>query len=253
MDRDTYFRYNGIFPETIMYISIIFTIGVIILIHEAGHFFAARAAGIPVERFSIGFGPKLWRKKTASGTEFALSAIPIGGYLLPAVSSEAEWFIIPVRKRILLSAGGPAANLIAALVTIGAVNLLRGNVSFYAAAVAPFEQLWGIMTSMVTALPKLFSQPDQLSGIVGIVAQGGAMVEGSMIKLLKFSIIININLAVLNLLPLPALDGGKILLNILEALHPRLRSLQMPLSLAGWFAIIGLMVYVTVLDIGKLM
>ena len=235
-----------------MYLSVILTIGIIILIHEAGHFAAARAAGIPVERFSIGFGPLLWKKKTSRGTEFALSAIPIGGYLLPAISDEAAWFLIPVRKRILLSLGGPLANLAAALVAISILNLFQGHVSLHAVLAAPFHQLAGIIISMVTAIPKLFSQPEQLSGIVGIVAQGEAMTGGSLIRLLQFSIIININLAVLNMLPFPALDGGKIVLHLLEALHPRLRALQVPLSLAGWFAIIGLMVYVTVQDIGKL-
>lgn len=155
-----------------MYIPIILTIGLIILIHEAGHFAAARIAGIPVEKFSIGFGPALW-KKTINGTEYRLSAIPLGGYLLPAVADDAAYFAIPVRKRILLSAGGPAADLIAALVLLSIINMARGDVSIYNLLAAPFVQLGGIMFSMISAIPALFSRPQQLSGIVGIVAQGG--------------------------------------------------------------------------------
>src|SRR5688572_33401723 len=61
-------------------VSFIVVIGILILIHELGHFFVARLTGVGVERFSIGFGPVLlrWRGKE---TEYCLSAIPMGGYV----------------------------------------------------------------------------------------------------------------------------------------------------------------------------
>ncbi len=58
-------------------------------------------------------------------------------------------------------------------------------------------------------------------------------------------------LAILNLLPIPPLDGGKICLHVLEKLHPKLARLHVPLGVAGWLFIPGLMVYATVLDIGR--
>ena len=60
--------------------SFVVVIGILILIHELGHFFVARWTGVGVERFSIGFGPVLlrWRGKE---TEYCLSAIPMGGYV----------------------------------------------------------------------------------------------------------------------------------------------------------------------------
>ena len=63
-----------------MLVSFVVVIGILILIHELGHFFVARLCGVGVERFSIGFGPVLWRCR-GKETEYCLSAIPMGGYV----------------------------------------------------------------------------------------------------------------------------------------------------------------------------
>ena len=55
-------------------------LAILILVHELGHFMAARVQGIHVNRFSIGFGPVLW-KYQGKQTEYALRAIPLGGYV----------------------------------------------------------------------------------------------------------------------------------------------------------------------------
>ena len=66
-----------------------------IAIHEFGHFLAARKLGYRVERFSIGFGPALW-KKTVGGVEYRISAIPFGGYVsIPDVDPDV-WKIMVV-------------------------------------------------------------------------------------------------------------------------------------------------------------
>ena len=85
-------------------------IGFVILFHELGHFVAAKRAGIAIAVFSIGFGPRLiWRKWR--GTEYRLSLIPLGGYVLPEIENEWEFFAIPVNKRIWMASGGPIASL----------------------------------------------------------------------------------------------------------------------------------------------
>lgn len=61
-------------------LATIVLLGVLIFVHELGHFGAARAVGVGVERFSIGFGPRIWGF-TRGGTEYVLSAIPLGGYV----------------------------------------------------------------------------------------------------------------------------------------------------------------------------
>lgn len=61
-------------------LAFIFVFGILVFIHELGHFLAAKKNGVRVEKFSFGFGPKLWGKKKGD-TEYLISAIPLGGYI----------------------------------------------------------------------------------------------------------------------------------------------------------------------------
>lgn len=61
--------------------SFIVVIGVLVFVHEYGHFWAARKCGVKIHRFSIGFGKVLWSRKDKYETEFAVSMIPLGGYV----------------------------------------------------------------------------------------------------------------------------------------------------------------------------
>ena len=67
-------------PDPFTLIGFIFILGALIFIHESGHYFMAKALGIRVEVFSLGFGPKLLRF-TKGGTEYCISALPVGGYV----------------------------------------------------------------------------------------------------------------------------------------------------------------------------
>ncbi|KXV23359.1 site-2 protease family protein, partial [Gluconobacter japonicus] len=64
-------------------IAYVLILGILVFIHELGHYLAARWRGVKVETFSIGFGPALRRWYDKSGTEWRLSAIPLGGYVKP--------------------------------------------------------------------------------------------------------------------------------------------------------------------------
>jgi len=104
--------------------AFIFVIGVLITIHEAGHFVMARLLGAPVEVFSIGFGKRLWGFERG-GTDYRISLIPLGGYvriigLGPDESdivgegpSESE--LLPRWKRTLILLAGPVTNIVAAV------------------------------------------------------------------------------------------------------------------------------------------
>ena len=65
--------------ETLLYTFM--ALGVLVTIHEFGHFWVARRCGVKVERFSIGFGTPLVRWTDKLGTEFVLAALPLGGYV----------------------------------------------------------------------------------------------------------------------------------------------------------------------------
>ena len=100
-------------------------LGVLIVFHEYGHYAAARLCGVKVLRFSIGFGHVLWQKRLGrDGTEWAVSAFPLGGYV--KMLDEREGDVAPeeahrafnrqsVGRRSLIVAAGPAANFLLAI------------------------------------------------------------------------------------------------------------------------------------------
>jgi len=232
------------------YLAVVMIIGTLILIHELGHFLAARAAGIPVELFSVGFGPALLKKRIGA-TEYRLSLVPLGGYILPAVRDEHDYFLIPVRKRVIFAIGGPAANMIVVPILYGVMSVIQAGFSAQGAIIEPLTQTALLTQKIIVSLSNLFSQHSSVMGIVGILHQGGRFISGGIINIIKLALILSANLAVFNLLPLPALDGGKIILSLLEKISTRLRKIYVPIMIIGWLLIIGLMIYATVLDAGR--
>src|ERR687898_2054000 len=100
---------------------------VLIILHEAGHFFAAKAVGMRVERFSLFFPPLIARKKRGE-TEYAIGAIPLGGYVkitgmnpaeeIPPEVEHRAYYRQPVWKRIVVISAGPLVNIVLALVLL---------------------------------------------------------------------------------------------------------------------------------------
>lgn len=240
------------------YIAVFLLIGFIIFIHELGHFIAAKVNKIEVESFSLGFGPAVWQKKISS-TVYYLRAIPMGGYVLPAVKDADDFFKIMPAKRIWFSLGGPAANFLLAFLFYVVLHLVTFSIDGLSPLLWPFALLSQSLNSLgqglvaiLKSLPLLFSHPQQISGIVGIVSLGGQSSLFTWQNFLRFAALLNLNLGVLNLLPLPALDGGKVVLYLLEKLHPAARRLQIPLSLFSWVLLLLLFVYTTGADIARL-
>jgi regulator of sigma E protease len=225
-------------------------ISFLILIHELGHFIAAKLSNIPIQIFSVGFGPKLWSFQKGQ-TEYRISALPIAGYVLPKMEDPDDYFQIGSSRRIAFALGGPLVNIILAVICLGFLNAITMGFSFYAVLIFPFVQITKITSQLIYALPSLFSSPGELAGVIGIVAMGGQMVAGDFLNILSLAVMLNINLAVLNLLPILPLDGGKIVFCLLEKIHRSFLRLQMPLTVTGWVLLFGLLSYVTVLDMCK--
>lgn len=115
--------------------SLIIVLGVLIFFHELGHFLVARLLGVGVEKFSLGFGPKLIGKKIGI-TEYQISAIPLGGYVKmvgESPDSELDPSEIPISfthkhvlKRILIVAAGPFFNILLALIIFFGIFQISG-------------------------------------------------------------------------------------------------------------------------------
>src|ERR1700758_3916664 len=115
-------------------------LGVMILVHELGHFIAARLFGVRVDVFSIGFGPRLFGWKRGA-TDYRLSALPFGGYVRMAGqdlseidSSEVaptgapdELMSKPRWQRALISFAGPAVNLVLPIILLSGFFLIKGE------------------------------------------------------------------------------------------------------------------------------
>ena len=105
------------------------TLGVLVTIHEFGHYWVARRCGVRVLRFAIGFGRPLYSWQGRDGTEFALCAIPLGGYVKMLDERDGEAFVTeanrfesfnaqPVRNKLAIVAAGPAANFLLAVMVL---------------------------------------------------------------------------------------------------------------------------------------
>ena len=113
-------------------LAFLLTLGILIVIHEYGHYRVAVACGVRVLRFSVGFGRVLWRRQpTPGGTEFVVCALPLGGYV--RMLDEREGAVAPAdlphafnRKSLLqraaIVAAGPIANLLLAVLLYTAAN-----------------------------------------------------------------------------------------------------------------------------------
>lgn len=122
-------------------LALIVTLGILVTIHEFGHFWVARRCGVKVLRFSIGFGKavKSWRGK--DGTEYVIAPIPLGGYVkmlgqddtdssagstVPDNERHQAFNFKPVWQRFAIVAAGPLANFLLAIVVFWVINVTYG-------------------------------------------------------------------------------------------------------------------------------
>ncbi|MDO5576631.1 MAG: RIP metalloprotease RseP [Fibrobacter sp.] len=150
----------------LMVIIGIVVLGVLVLIHELGHFLVAKWCGIKVLAFSIGFGKPLL-KKTIGDTEYRLSSIPFGGYVKMAgenpedetsTGAADDFQSKPVWQRILVAVAGPTANFIAAFLMLW------------------FVYIWGVARPLYCEVPILGAVSDSSSAQKAGLRAGDSLV-----------------------------------------------------------------------------
>ncbi|WP_303852409.1 RIP metalloprotease RseP [Seleniivibrio woodruffii] len=346
-------------------ISAIILLGVLIFIHELGHFILAKYTGVLVERFSIGFGPVLFKWQKGE-TEYALSAIPLGGYV-KMYGEQPDSEVDPekahrafnnktVFQRFLIVFAGPFFNFVLAIIIysaifmhgtprflaevggvsdgsaaeqaglakgdmiisvdgrsmkywdemsgyvqekggkpvvlgierggrtfevsvtpktvtdknlfgeeikVGRIGVMRGeksevvSLSFPKAVSQGVTQTYNVSVLMVTGVVKLFQKvvpADSLGGPIMIVQMAKESAETGLVAFFGFMALISINLGILNLLPIPVLDGGHIFFLLIEAITRRAVSIRVRevANLAGMALLMFVMFFAFYNDIMRL-
>jgi regulator of sigma E protease len=347
--------------------AFIIVLGVLIFFHEFGHFLIARVFGVGVEKFSLGFGPRLIGKKVGI-TDYRLSAIPLGGYV-KMVGEEPDAQVAPqdlplsfthkhVAKRMLIVAAGPVFNILLAVIiffgiffftgtlilkpSIGSVragspalaaglekgdlitqingspinswdemaeiiNASRGRalhlsvrrqdatldfsltpakvttknifgedvqryvigitasgesfskeMNLFQAFSESLVQTYRVTELMVVIIAKLIKgdiSTNTLGGPIMIAQMAGDSAKAGVGSLISFIAVISINLAIINLLPIPVLDGGHLLFFFIEAVKGRPVSIKVRevAQQVGLFILILLMILVFYNDITRIL
>lgn len=230
-------------------------------IHEFCHLLMAIALGIKPKEYALAFGPAI-ASKQKWGITWRINVLPIGGYVKLTGESEDEgegsFATAAAYKKILILVVGPISNLILA------VLLLAGLARFMAPAHSigqnfefAFLVIGTIIDQTVAAvtafLPHATSDPlaMPLMGVPGMVASSGTMLTFGPHMLVIFAAAISFSMGVMNLLPIPPLDGGQALVAGLQGLMGRYypKRVMGAVSIAALAAIVVLMVTINGLDL----
>ena len=235
------------------FLKIAFLLGFLIFIHELGHFLVAKLFNVKIKQFAIGFGPTIW-KKQGKETSYEIKAIPMGGFVNmlgeeEPVEDERAYNKKSIPKKICILLAGGAVNIIFGLIVCAIVASsilgIKNGILFTGEFLkVTFQGIGQLLTGQIGT--------EQLVGVVGI---SDMVVETQ--GLMDFSYmlaVISVSLGVTNLLPFPPLDGGKILLLLIEAIRrkPLEQNTEIGIQMAGFFLLIGLSIFVTYNDIARI-
>lgn len=286
---------------SILAFLIIFSL--LILVHEWGHFFAARRSGVKVEEFALGMGKRLWSTKKGE-VEYSLNAVPFGGYVKmlgeEEESSDPRSFArAKLWKRMVITLAGVVMNFLMTIVfltilfTVGTNPILIDEQDVQRAQAEgvlvlsepneegirevldiqkikkPFPQSlgfavtesWRISKAVVRKVAEIpvtiirdQKFPEGVAGPVGIAEITHKIVPAGFFALMKLTALLSLSLAVINLLPIPALDGGRFLFQIIELVTFRRppEKWENAIHVAGYILLMALLVIITWNDIWRL-
>lgn len=232
-------------------LKIIMLLGFLVLIHEGGHFLVAKLFKIKVNEFAIGFGPTIFTKEKGE-TKYALRLIPLGGFVSmegeeERSDKEGSFSMASIPKRIAIVAAGGLVNIIFGILLYYIISSIALN-SIYVGLIDTKDFVISIFDSIRLLFTGNITM-DQMTGIVGIsdivVNTNGIM------NYLYIMALISASLGITNLLPLPPLDGGKIVIYLIEAIRrkPMKEETELRIQSLGFSLLIILAIFVTYNDI----
>ena len=235
---------------------------VIVVIHEFGHFMTARNAGIKVYEFSIGFpfSPRLFTVFRHKETAFTVRLLPVGGFVSFSQDGDedaADLFQASNKKRALVLSAGSLFNIIFAFMVLVPVFVVGKHLNLTDAVWLSTRTVWSMLSGTIIFFMNILTgngTMDGLSGPVGIAAMAGQAASKGILNLLYFTGVLSMSLGIMNLLPLPALDGGHLILLFVESIRkkPLSPKLYQVVTLVGLSLFLVLTVAVTYKDIARL-
>ncbi len=190
----------------------------VVVVHEMGHYIACRIFKTPVGEFSVGFGPSLFHWTDSRNTTWRLRLLPLGGFITPIELNK-----LSLTKQAIVAFAGPFANILPMLVagayfgklwtTIKLMGLMYWlTVKMIVLYVA--DIIVGIFTLGHQEI--MFGGAPVSDGAVGPIGMStmadNAIVDGGFLySLFAMIVVINVSVAFFNLLPVPYLDGGRIM------------------------------------------
>jgi len=234
----------------IIIFKVVFLLGVLIIIHETAHFAVAKWCKIKVKEFSIGFGPCLLNKK-GKETQYTLRLIPLGGYVSmlgedQREDAEGSFSNASVLKRIAVVAAGGLMNILFGLLVY---FILVANISDIGYA---FDATKNFLWALLDSLKSLFTGGISIDQFMGPIGISDLVSETTKLNdFIYLLAVVSLSLGITNLLPFPPLDGGKILLYLIEAIRkkPVKEQTEMSLQLLGFAVLIILSIYIAYNDI----
>lgn len=343
--------------------------GLLVFVHELGHYLGARWRGVKVDVFSIGFGPALYRWHDRVGTEWRLSAFPLGGFVKPhgfedpedaTPEQKAAWVPgrtfhdKPVLSRAIVIAAGPVFNFGFAILLFTLLFMMAGKpelkneiaqvmpnspaaaagikpgdvvtkfdglaifnyadlqhqaqthpgvsttvvvkrgdreltlpvtlrsvpakkagapptgqlgiaalavpgkpMSFPKAVVTGVEETWTVSVQTLQGLGQILSgqrSAKELGGTIRIAQMSGQVAAYGFVSIISFMALLSVNLGLINLLPIPILDGGRLVFYFVEAIRgrPVSRKVQEISFQAGFAVIAGVFLFSTFNDLSNL-
>jgi len=235
----------------------------IVLVHELGHFLAARRAGVPVYEFSIGFpfSPKIVTLFKSRETEFTLRLLPLGGFVSFSKEGDeeaTELFGASLGRRAMTMSAGSLFNILFAFLLLILVFVSGKHMPMPDAITASAKTVWSVVIGTFEFIFTAFSGHgswEGLSGPVGIASIAGKAAVKGILNVLYFTGMLSLSLGIMNLIPFPALDGGQLLLLLIESVQRKPLSIKtyQVVNLAGMAIFLLLTVLVTYQDIARLM
>jgi membrane-associated protease RseP (regulator of RpoE activity) len=221
-------------------------LGGVIGVHELGHYLAARWTGLRVLSFSVGFGPPLIRVRR-HGVEYAVRLIPLGGYVnvegeaATTGTTETDAEAVPragcsyadatIRQRALYAAAGPVASVLLAVLLFTACRwVLSGHLLGIADAFPmALVLVWSIAAGILhligaTVWAALCGAPmtaPSVGGVIAVTRVANTAAHHGLLPFLVMAGVVSVNLGVMNLLPIPILDGGALAMLLAERVRGR--------------------------------